>query len=91
LALLRSAGIRIEEVDTVMVPVRVRRGWMGRGEDGTELGGVIGGDIAAAASASGLHESLRRQASLQYKIELLGVRICFSHMAQYCKKLAAIS
>ena len=24
-------------------------------------------------------------------MELLGVRICFSHMAQYCKKLAAMS
>jgi hypothetical protein len=52
---------------------------------------VVVGDIAAAANASGLQESLRRQASLQYRIELLGVRICFSHMAQYCKKLTAMS
>jgi hypothetical protein len=74
-----------------MVPVGVRGGRIGRGEEGAELGGVVVGDIAAAANASGLQESLRRQASLQYRIELLGVRICFSHMAQYCKKLTAMS
>ncbi len=28
--------------------------------------------------------------SEQYNIELLGVTICFSQVAQYCKKLAAI-
>lgn len=39
----------------------------------------------------GLQESLRRQLSLQYRTELLGTVICFSHMAQYCKKLVAIS
>jgi hypothetical protein len=76
-----------------MVPVGVRGARMGRGrgEDGTDVGGVIGGDIAAAARASGLNESLRPQASLQYRSELLGVKIWFSHMAQYCKKLTAMS
>lgn len=62
-----------------LTPVGVR-GWsMGRGEVGVE-----GGDVGAAmilAAESGLLESLRRQASLQYKIELHGVDICFSHMA----------
>lgn len=46
--------------------------------------GVIGGegevDMMFAAD-NGLLESLRRQASLQYRIELQGVVICFSHMA----------
>ena len=78
-------------LETDMVPVGVRGASIGRGEEGAEFGGVFVGDIAAAAKASGLQESLRLQASLQYKIELLGVRICFSHMAQYCKKLAAMS
>jgi hypothetical protein len=30
-------------------------------------------------------------ASLQYKIELLGVKICLSQVAQNCRKLAAMS
>jgi hypothetical protein len=84
-------GILTGEVDPDMVPVGIRGRRIGRDEDGAELGGVVGGDMAATASSSGLQESLRRQASLQYKIELLGVKICFSHMAQNCKKLAAMS
>lgn len=39
---------------------------------------TLGGRIAAE---SGLMLSLRRQASLQYRIEGLGVLICSSHMA----------
>lgn len=61
LQLCISVGIRVDMVG----PVRVRGGRIGRGEDGAELVGVVGGDMAAVASASGLHESLRRQASLQ--------------------------
>ena len=55
----------MEGVDTDVVPVGVRGGRIGRGEDGAEVCGVVVGDIAAAASASGLQESLRRQASQQ--------------------------
>jgi hypothetical protein len=54
----------IEEVGTAMVPVGVRGVKIDRGEEGV-LGGVFVGDIATAANESGLHESLRRQASLQ--------------------------
>lgn len=60
-----SPGILIEAVEDVILPVGDRRGRISRGEEGAELGGVLMGDIAAAASSSGLHESLRRQASLQ--------------------------
>lgn len=61
---------------------------MDRGEDGVTEAGVDADMMFAAES--GLLESLRRQASLQYRIELQGVVICFSHKAQYCKKQAAI-
>ena len=43
------------------VPVGVRAGRIGRGEEGTEAGGEVTGDMAEAANARGLQESLRRQ------------------------------
>lgn len=62
---------------------------MVRGERGGEAGGVVDMvGIEGRDAESGLQESLRRQLSLQYRIELLGVVIWFSHMAQKFKKLA---
>ena len=54
----------IEEDGTAMMPVGVRGVKIDRGDAGV-LGGEGEEDIATAANDSGLHESLRRQASLQ--------------------------
>lgn len=62
---------------------------MVRGERGGDAGGVVDiVDIDGRDAESGLQESLRRQLSLQYRRELLGVVIWFSHIAQKFKKLA---
>ena len=51
----------MEGVEVGKLPVGVRAGRIGRGEEGVEAGGELTGDMADAANARGLQESLRRQ------------------------------
>lgn len=75
-----SVGILVAESAVEGVtPVGVRGCRIGRGEDGVAAGGGEA-DMMLAADR-GLFESLRRQASLQYRMEFEGVDICLSHMA----------
>lgn len=72
---IRAREEEVEEIDEWEAPVGMRVGRSGRGDEEAELGGDIEGVIAPAERESdrGLLESFRRQASLQYRMELLGV------------------
>lgn len=70
----------------------------GRMVRGAKPASVIGGEVGDMTKSrervglpSWRRASLRRQLSEQYRKELFGMTICFSHIAQYCKKLELIS